>query len=253
LLCHALTGDSHVARHTADDAPGWWDLVVGPGKCIDTDRYFVICPNILGGCRGTTGPNSIQPSTGKPYGADFPVITVGDMVRVQRRLLEHLGIKRLLAVIGGSVGGHMVLTWATLFPDMVTGAVALATSPRLTSQALAFDIVGRNAILRDPAYQGGEYYGNGSGPAVGLALARMLGHITYLSAEAMTQKFDAQRLRPHEVRTQFETKFSVGSYLAYQGDKFVERHRWGIRQRLGVATTVTTIEQVVRRHGPSLL
>lgn len=223
LICHALTGDSHVARHADDDSPGWWDLIVGPGKCIDTDKYFIICPNILGGCRGTTGPNSIQPASGKPYGADFPVITVGDMVGVQRRLVNHLGIDRLWAVVGGSLGGHMVLTWATQFPQMVGGVVALATSPRLTSQALAFDIVGRNAILRDPGFQGGEYYGNGSGPAVGLALARMLGHITYLSREAMTQKFDPQRLRPHEVRTQFETKFSVGSYLAYQGDKFVER------------------------------
>jgi homoserine O-acetyltransferase len=223
LICHALTGDSHVAQHADDDSPGWWELMVGSGKCIDTDRYFVVCPNILGGCRGTTGPNSVNPATGKPYGADFPVITVLDMVRVQRRLLDHLGIQRLLAVVGGSLGGHMVLHWATHFPEMVAGAVALATSPRMTSQALAFDIVGRNAILRDPDYQGGEYYANGHGPAVGLALARMLGHITYLSREAMTQKFEAQRLRPHEVRTQFETKFSVGSYLAYQGDKFVER------------------------------
>ena len=223
LVCHALSGDSHVARHQAGDSPGWWEILVGPGKPIDTDRYFVICPNILGGCRGTTGPNSINAETGRPYGSDFPVVSVGDMVEAQKRLMDHLGIERLLAVVGGSLGGHMVLTWATRFSDRVAGAAALATSPRLTSQALAFDVVGRNAILRDPAFDGGQYYDHGSGPAVGLALARMLGHITYLSQEAMTQKFEAQRQKPHDVRSEFETKFAVGSYLAYQGDKFVER------------------------------
>ena len=223
LVCHAISGDSHVARHHPDDAPGWWDILVGPGKPVDTDRYFVICPNNLGGCRGTTGPNSICPETGRQYGADFPLVTVGDMVDVERRLIDHLGIERLLAVVGGSLGGHIALTWGTRFPDRLRGVAALATSPRLTSQALAFDVVGRNAILRDPAYQGGQYYENGHGPAVGLALARMLGHITYLSREAMMEKFDAHRLQPHDIRTQFETKFSVGSYLAYQGHKFVER------------------------------
>mgnify|MGYP000858748911 FL=1 len=223
LICHALSGDSHAARHDPDDDPGWWDLVVGPGRSIDTDRYFVICPNILGGCRGTTGPNSINPDTGQPYAADFPVITVGDMVQVQRQLVDHLGIDRLRAVVGGSLGGHMALQWATALPDRLQGVVALATSPRLTSQAMAFDIVGRNAILRDPSYEGGDYYAHGVGPSVGLALARMLGHITYLSREAMMRKFDPHRLRPQDVRSQFETKFSVGSYLAYQGDKFVER------------------------------
>jgi homoserine O-acetyltransferase len=223
LVCHALSGDSHVARHNPRDEPGWWEIAVGPGRPIDTDRYFVICPNILGGCRGTTGPESVNPQTGRPYGRDFPVITVGDIVQTQRRLVTHLGIGRLRAVVGGSLGGHMVLTWATRFPQALAGAVALATSPRLTSQALAFDVVGRNAILRDPNYCGGQYYGNGPGPLVGLALARMLGHITYLSREAMTQKFDAQRLQPHDIQTQFETKFSVGSYLAYQGDRFGER------------------------------
>jgi len=222
LVCHALSGDSHVASHGDDDSPGWWELLVGPGKVIDTNRYFVISPNVLGGCRGTTGPNSIQPDTGRPYGADFPLITVGDMVAVQRRLVDHLGIDGLLAVVGGSLGGHMVLEWATRYPERTLGVAALATSPRLTSQALAFDVVGRNAILSDPAFMGGQYY-QGPGPAVGLALARMLGHITYLSREAMTRKFDSQRMQPREIRTQFETKFAVGSYLAYQGDKFVER------------------------------
>ena len=223
LICHALSGDSHVARHDADDDPGWWDVLVGPGKPIDTDRYFVICPNCLGGCRGTTGPDSINPTTGRQYATDFPVITVGDIVEVQRRLIDHLGIERLRAVIGGSLGGHMTLTWATRLPERVAGAVAVATSARLTSQALAFDVVGRNAILRDPAYHKGRYYDQDHGPNVGLAIARMLGHITYLSREAMMQKFDAHRLKPRDVHTQFETKFAVGSYLAYQGDRFGER------------------------------
>ena len=223
LICHALSGDSHVARHDDDDLPGWWDVVVGPGKCIDTDRWFVICPNILGGCRGTTGPNSLNPQTGRPYGGDFPVISVGDMVAVQQMLVARLGIRQLRAVVGGSLGGHMALGWAIRFPDQVAGTVAIATSPRLTSQALAFDIVGRNAICRDTDFRDGQYYDGGNGPAHGLAIARMLGHITYLSREAMMQKFDAERLQPRGLPTQFETRFAVGSYLAYQGDKFVER------------------------------
>jgi homoserine O-acetyltransferase len=223
LICHAISGDSHVARHDAADDPGWWDIVVGPGKPIDTEEYFVICPNILGGCRGTTGPNSINPETGKPYGPDFPAITIRDMVEVQRRLLDHLGIDRLRAAIGGSMGGHQVLAWATMFPDRLRGAIPIATSARLTAQALAFDVVGRNAILRDPNFQGGQYYNNGASPSVGLALARMIGHITYLSREAMKRKFEADRLRPRDVPTEFEKTFSVGSYLGYQGDKFVER------------------------------
>lgn len=223
LICHALSGDSHVARHDDKDDPGWWDLAVGPGKWIDTDRYHVVCPNVLGGCRGTTGPRSTNPETGRPYGADFPLITVGDIVRVQRLLVDRLGINRLLAVVGASLGGHMVLDWATRFPESVAGAVAIATSPRPTSHALAFDVVGRNAILRDPQYGDGQYYAEGAGPTVGLALARMLGHITYLSREAMMQKFDSRRLEPEEIQTRFEARFNVGSYLAYQGDRFVER------------------------------
>jgi homoserine O-acetyltransferase/O-succinyltransferase len=223
LICHALSGDSHVAKHDESDDPGWWDVLIGPGKGIDTDRYFVICPNSLGGCRGSTGPNSINPETGRRYGTEFPVITVGDIVETQRRLLGHLGIAKLRAVVGGSLGGHTALTWATRYPDKVAGTVAIATSPRLTSQALAFDVVGRNAILSDPEYRDGNYYECGQAPVVGLAIARMLGHITYLSREAMTQKFDAERFQPRSVPTQFETKFSVGSYLAYQGDRFGER------------------------------
>jgi homoserine O-acetyltransferase len=223
LVCHAISGDSHVARHNDTDDPGWWDIAVGPGKPIDTDRYFVICPNLLGGCRGSTGPSSINPETGKPYGRDFPTVTIADMVDVQCRLLDHLGITKLLAVTGGSMGGHQALMWATRYPERVGGVMLLATSPRLTSQALAFDVVGRNAIRRDPHYCGGQYYGEKHGPDVGLAVARMIGHITYLSREAMTQKFEADRLQPRDVAVEFEKTFSVGSYLGHQGAKFVER------------------------------
>jgi len=223
LICHALSGDSHAARHDEDDDPGWWDVVVGPGKAIDTDKYFVICPNLLGGCRGTTGPNSTNPATGRPYGADFPVITIADMVNVQRRLLDRLGIERLLAVIGGSMGGQLVLNWATEYPDRIRGAIPIATSARLSSQALAFDIVGRNAIMHDPKFQDGQYYDRGETPDVGLAIARMIGHITYLSREAMRDKFETRRTSPRDVAVSFEKEFSVGSYLGYQGAKFVKR------------------------------
>jgi homoserine O-acetyltransferase len=223
LVCHAISGDSHVAKHDPSDDPGWWDVLVGPGKAIDTDRFFVICPNLLGGCRGTTGPCSENPQTGRPYGRDFPTITIGDMVEVQRGLLDHLGITQLLAVVGGSLGGHQALTWATRYPAAVRGVVAMATSPRLTSQAIAFDVVGRNAILHDPHFHQGQYYDKPQGPDVGLALARMIGHITYLSPESMQEKFEADRLHPRDVAIAFEKNFSVGSYLGYQGAKFVER------------------------------
>ena len=213
LVCHAISGDSHVARHDETDDPGWWDLLVGPGKAIDTNRFFVLCPNLLGGCRGTTGPCSENPQTGKPYGRDFPTITIGDMVEVQHRLLEHLGISQVLAVVGGSLGGHQALAWATRHAASVRGVVALATSARLTSQAIAFDVVGRNAILHDPNFHNGQYYDKKQGPDIGLALARMIGHITYLSPESMQEKFEADRLHPRDVAIEFEKKFSVGSYL----------------------------------------
>jgi len=223
LVCHAISGDSHVARHDAADVPGWWDLVVGPGRAIDTERWFVVCSNTIGGCRGSTGPNSLDPRTGRPYGADFPTITVADMVAAQRRLLDHLGLDAWHAVVGGSLGGHQAMTWAIEHPDRVHGCAALASSPRLTSQAIAFDVVGRNAILQDHGFDAGQYYGRGAGPTTGLALARMLAHITYLSREAMTARFDPSRHAPREVPTAFEQRFSVGSYLAHQGNKFVER------------------------------
>jgi homoserine O-acetyltransferase/O-succinyltransferase len=223
LICHALSGDSHVARHDADDDAGWWDIAVGPGKAIDTDRFFIICPNALGGCRGTTGPNSINPETGKRWGADFPTVTAADMVAVQKRLVDHLGIRVLVGVVGGSMGGHQALTWGTCYPEHVSGTIALATCARLTTQAIAFDVVGRNAIRRDANFKGGQYLDKGTVPGVGLAIARMLGHITYLSPQSMREKFGANRLQPRELDTEFEKRFSVGSYLAYQGDKFVER------------------------------
>ncbi|UCF48615.1 MAG: homoserine O-acetyltransferase [Myxococcales bacterium] len=223
LICHAITGDSHPARHDENDDPGWWEGLVGPGKAVDTDRLFVICSNVLGGCRGTTGPTTINPATGILYGSDFPLVTVEDMVDVQKRLVDLLGVKRLRAVIGGSLGGHQVLCWATRYPEYVETAVVIAASARLTAQAIAFDVVGRNAIQTDPHFHGGQYYGTGEFPHTGLALARMLGHITYLSSEAMTRKFDLDRHAPRDIVTDFEKRFSVGSYLAYQGKQFVGR------------------------------
>jgi homoserine O-acetyltransferase len=223
LVCHALSGDSHVARHDAGDDPGWWDLLIGEGRPVDTGRLFVICANVLGGCRGTTGPNSVDPRTGRRYGADFPVITMGDVVETQRRLVDHLGVRRLRAIIGGSMGGQQAMLWAIRHPERVATVALLATAHRLNPQALAFDVVARNAILRDPNFHGGQYYDAERGPEVGLAIARMLGHITYLSREAMTDKFEADRNRPRSLDSAFELEFSVGSYLAYQGERFVER------------------------------
>ena len=225
LVCHAISGDSHAARHGADDLPGWWDGLIGPGGGygIDTERLFVVCSNVLGGCRGTTGPGSVDPATGERYGATFPPITVTDMVEVQRRLADYLGIARWRAVVGGSLGGHQALTWATRHPERVQTCVAVATSPRLTSQALAFDVIARNAIQSDPHFHDGRYYDKPTHPDTGLAIARMLGHITYLSAGAMDTKFDPDRHDPRDIATAFEKRFSVGSYLAHQGQKFTER------------------------------
>ncbi|MEL7087159.1 MAG: homoserine O-acetyltransferase, partial [Planctomycetota bacterium] len=185
--------------------------------------FFVVCSNVLGGCRGTTGPGTVDAATGRPYGADFPAITVADMVAVQTRLADHLGIEQWRAVVGGSLGGHQALTWATQHPARVRTCVAIATSPRLTSQALAFDVIARNAIQTDPHFHGGQYYDQPTQPDTGLAIARMLGHITYLSSEAMDAKFDPDRNRPRDLATAFEKRFSVGSYLAHQGQKFTER------------------------------
>ncbi|MBB82453.1 MAG: homoserine O-acetyltransferase [Deltaproteobacteria bacterium] len=222
LVCHALSGDSHAARHDADDEPGWWEILIGPGKALDTDRFFVICSNVLGGCRGTTGPDFLRPDGERRYGAEFPTVTVRDMVEVQRRLLDHLGIDRLAAVVGGSLGGLQALQWGIDHSSRVGAAVVIAAAPRLSSQGIAFDVVGRNAIRHDARFAEGQYY-DGESPQAGLALARMLAHITYLSDESMRAKFDPTRLQPRAVETGFESVFSVGSYLAYQGSKFVER------------------------------
>lgn len=222
LVCHALSGDSHVAQHGGDDGPGWWEILVGPGRPIDTERYFVVCTNVLGGCRGTTGPNFVDPASGHAYGAEFPVVTVRDMVEVQRRLLDHLGIDRLRAVIGGSLGGLQAIDWAIAHPERVGASLVFAAAPRLSSQGIAFDVVGRNAIRHDPHFAEGQYY-DGLAPEAGLALARMLAHITYLSDESMRSKFDPTRLQPRAIDSGFESIFSVGSYLAHQGGRFVER------------------------------
>jgi homoserine O-acetyltransferase len=223
LVCHAVSGDSHAARHDGSDAPGWWDDLIGPGKPIDTDQLFVVCPNVLGGCRGTTGPGDLCPETGRPFGADFPRITVGDMVTVQKMLAEHLGIRRWRAIVGGSLGGHQAMSWVARYPDCTDMCAVIASSARLTSQALGFDIIGRNAIQTDPHFYGGQYYDQPKRPDTGLAIARMLGHITYLSTESMEKKFNADRHDPREIATIFEQRFSIGSYLAHQGEKFTTR------------------------------
>jgi homoserine O-acetyltransferase len=225
LICHALSGDSHVAEGP-DKAgvikPGWWDVMVGPGKAIDTRRYFVVCSNVLGGCSGTTGPGSLDPATDTPYGTRFPLITIEDMVVAQAELLDALGIEKLLAVVGGSVGGMQALAWAKLYPERVTTCLGVATTPRLAAQAIAFNEVGRTAILGDPNFAGGDYYG-GAQPETGLAIARMVGHITYLSDESMRAKFGRRLQDRADHAFDFVTEFEVESYLAHQGRKFVER------------------------------
>ncbi len=224
LILHALTGDSHVAGcySPEDTRRGWWEIMVGPGKAIDTDRYFVICANVLGGCMGSSGPSSLNPATGKPYGLSFPLVTIGDMVRAQRELLRHLGINRLLAVVGGSVGGMQALEWCVRFPEMVQAAIPLATTPRHSAQAIAFNEVARQAIMADPNWQGGNYYG-GAKPDLGLAVARMIGHITYLSDQSMRQKFGRELRSRNALSCHFDAEFEVESYLRHQGSKFVER------------------------------
>ena len=224
LILHALSGDAHAAGwHSPDDRkPGWWDLYIGPGKAIDTTRYFVVCSNIIGGCRGSTGPSSIDPATGKPYGLSFPMVTIGDMVRAQRRLADHLGIDRWLSMTGGSMGGFQVLEWAVRYPERVASAIPVATSARLGAQAIAFDEVGRQAIMADPDWRGGEYYG-GPAPTAGLAIARMIAHITYLSDEQMHAKFGRRLQDRDRLAYDFRTEFQVESYLKYQGDAFVRR------------------------------
>jgi homoserine O-acetyltransferase len=221
LILHALTGDAHAAGlHKGDEKPGWWDDMIGPGKAFDTDKYFVICSNVLGGCRGTTGPSSVNPGTGKPYGLDFPMISIPDMVNVQKRLIDHLEIDRLLSVAGGSMGGMQALEWLTAHPGRLKSAIVIATAAKHSPQQIAFHEVGRQAIMADPLWKDGHYYG-GHSPAKGLAVARMIGHITYMSEISMAEKF---RRRPGEEKLH---KFSVGSevedYLTNRGNHFVKR------------------------------
>ena len=209
LVLHAFSGDAHAAGEG-----GWWSKMIGPGRGFDTDQYFVICSNVLGGCRGTTGPGSINPQTGCPWGLSFPGVTITDMVRLQKMLIDHLGIARLLAVAGGSMGGMQALEWAVTYPDQVAAALPIATTARHSAQQIAFNEVGRQAIMADPDWKGGNYYG-GRPPARGLSVARMVGHITYLSDESMREKF-GRRLRAPD-------QFEVESYLQHQGNKFVDR------------------------------
>lgn len=229
FVCHALTGDSHAAGRyeAADKKPGWWDGFIGPGKGIDTNRYFVVCANVLGGCQGTTGPGSLNPTTERPYALDFPVITVGDIVTVHHELVRHLGIEKLLAVVGGSLGGFQVLEWATRFPESVRSVVAIATGPHLSAQGIAFNAVGRRAIFSDPGFAHGRYYenGDGLGPEIGLAIARMLAHITYLSEDSIEMKFGRRLQDRDEFAYEIgrETEFQIESYLHYQGSRFVQR------------------------------
>jgi len=224
LICHALTGDQYAAdTHPVTGKPGWWSRMIGPGKPIDTNRYFVICSNVLGGCMGSTGPASINPATGKPYGLDFPVITIGDMVRAQARLIERLGIPSLFAVVGGSMGGMQVLEWAASYPDKVFAAIPIAAAARHSSQNIAFHEVGRQAVMADPDWRGGRYLEAGVIPRKGLAVARMAAHITYLSDEALHRKF-GRNLQDRDCFTfGFDADFQVESYLRHQGMSFVDR------------------------------
>ena len=224
LLCHALTGDQYAAStHPVTGKPGWWPFMVGPGKVIDTDRYFVICANVLGGCMGTAGPKEIDPETGKPWGLNFPVITIADMVRAQALLLDHLGIPDLFCVIGGSMGGMQVLQWAASFPDRVFAAVPVACAAKHSAQNIAFHEVGRQAIMADPNWRGGNYLLEGTNPAAGLAVARMAAHITYLSEAALHRKFGRNLQNRERISYGFEADFQVESYLRHQGITFVDR------------------------------
>jgi homoserine O-acetyltransferase len=244
LVCHALSGDAHAAGYSAQasgpstrdgfgaedrdgtsgKALGWWDGMIGPGKAFDTDRYFVISTNLLGGCRGSTGPSSLDPATGAPYGPDFPVITVADMVRTEAQFLDDLGIERLAAVAGGSLGGMQAFEWAILYPERVDAVVSIASTHALAPQGVAWNAIAREAIMRDPAWQGGRYYGNADKPTAGMGVARMIGHITYLSAEGLEAKFGRRLQYADDLRyTITEPEFEVESYLRHQADSFVQR------------------------------
>jgi homoserine O-acetyltransferase len=276
LVCHALSGDAHAAGiaktapaestrdgfgatdrdGTAGKGLGWWDGMIGPGKAFDTDRYFVVATNLLGGCRGTTGPSSVNPATGRPYGADFPVITVADMVRTERAFLDQLGIERLAAVAGGSLGGMQAFEWAILFPDQVDAVVAIASTHALHPQGVAWNAIARESIMRDASWQGGQYYGRGRAPEAGMGVARMVGHITYLSAPALDDKF-ARRLQrapgeaARDIRyTITEPEFEVESYLRHQADSFVRR--FDANTYLYMSRALTYFD-LARQHGDGSL
>jgi homoserine O-acetyltransferase/O-succinyltransferase len=244
LVCHALSGDAHAAGMAARPAGeatrdgfraderdagrgkglGWWDGMIGPGKAFDTDRFFVVSTNLLGGCRGTTGPSSINPETGRPYGSDFPIVTVADMVRAQRAFLLQIGIRQLAAVSGGSLGGMQALEWAVQHGDDVKAIVPIASTHALQPQGVAWNAIARNAIVADPDWQGGHYYGTGRAPAGGMGIARMIGHITYLSAAALQHKFARRLQAADDIRfTLTDAEFEIESYLRYQADTFVKR------------------------------
>jgi homoserine O-acetyltransferase/O-succinyltransferase len=224
LICHALTGDQHVANHNpVTGKPGWWETLIGPGQIIDTDRFFVICSNVIGGCLGSTGPASTNPATGKAYGLDLPVITIPDMVRAQAMLVDHFGIDRLLCVVGGSMGGMQVLEWAASYPERVFSALPIATGARHTSQNIAFHEVGRQAIMADPDWCAGRYIDAGRKPEKGLAVARMAAHITYLSEAALHRKFGRNLQDRESLTFGFDADFQIESYLRHQGMTFVDR------------------------------
>ncbi|MEV5328888.1 homoserine O-acetyltransferase [Nonomuraea fastidiosa] len=267
LVCHALSGDAHAAgiakappeAGTRDGfgaeerdgasakALGWWDGMIGPGKAFDTDRYFVVSTNLLGGCRGTTGPSSIDPATGRPYGSGFPVITVGDMVRTQRAFLDALGIERLAAVAGGSLGGMQALEWAVSYPDQVDSIVVIASTHALHPQGVAWNAIARESIMRDPAWQGGHYYGTGRAPDAGMGVGRMVGHITYLSGPALENKFGRRLQFSDDLRyTITEPEFEVESYLRHQADSFVKR--FDANTYLYISRALTYFD-LARQHG----
>ncbi|HEX9783783.1 MAG TPA: homoserine O-acetyltransferase [Opitutaceae bacterium] len=222
FICHALSGDHHAAgiHHLSDRKTGWWNNIIGPGKAVDTTRYFVVCSNCLGGCQGSTGPMSIDPATGRNYGMRFPAVTIRDMVRADKRLLDHLGVTSLHAVIGGSMGGMRVLQYGIEYPDFVKRLLPMASTARENAQAIAFNAIGREAIMQDPGWNRGDYP-SGGGPHVGLAIARMMAHITYLSDESMDRKFGRRRRAP--LSADFDGQFEVESYLQYQGRSFISR------------------------------
>ncbi|MEI7625543.1 MAG: homoserine O-acetyltransferase [Actinomycetota bacterium] len=224
VICHALTGDAHAAGHHGDPSRvGWWDNLIGPGRPVDTDRFFVVSPNLLGGCQGTTGPASINPQTGSTYGLEFPLLTVRDLVGVHRALLGHLGIQRVHGIVGGSLGGMQALQWALDFPTEVDRCVLAGVSARLSAQNIGFSAVARTAIMRDPNFQNGEYAGSGVSPDVGLAVARMMAHLTYVSEGSLREKFDRRRQGSDGAGMTFATDFEVESYLDHQGRAFLDR------------------------------